>query len=51
MPTKPTVLGEGAYEIGQYGKDRGFIDALKVRKQGYYALFSGETGTIEFTGS
>lgn len=44
MPTKPTVLGEGAYEIGQYDHECGFIDALKVRRQGYHALFAGAAG-------
>ncbi|MEO1527301.1 MAG: DUF4038 domain-containing protein [Planctomycetota bacterium] len=43
-PTKPTVLGEGAYEIGKYGNDCGFITPLKVRRQGYHAFFAGAAG-------
>ncbi len=43
-PTKPTLLGEGAYETGKYGNECGFITPLKVRRQGYHALFAGAMG-------
>ena len=43
-PTKPTVLGEGAYEGGKYGNECGFITPLKVRRQGYQAIFAGGIG-------
>lgn len=43
-PTKPTLLGEGAYELGKYGNECGYISALKVRRQGYHAFFAGSAG-------
>ncbi len=43
-PTKPTVLGEGAYEMGRYKNDCGHITPLKVRRQGYHAFFAGAAG-------
>ena len=43
-PVKPTVMGEGAYEIGKYQNDCGFITPIKVRRQGYHAFFAGATG-------
>lgn len=44
QPAKPTVLGEGAYEIGMYGNDCNWITPHKVRKQGYHAFFAGGAG-------
>ncbi len=43
-PAKPTVLGEGAYEVGRYKNDCGFITPHKVRRQGYHAFFAGAAG-------
>jgi len=43
-PTKPTVMGEGAYEIGKYKNDCGYITPVKVRRQGYHTFFAGATG-------
>ncbi len=44
IPTKPTVLGEGAYELGAYGKDCDSITPQRVRIQGYHAFFAGAAG-------
>lgn len=43
-PTKPTVLGEGAYEGGKYSHECGYITPLKVRQQGYHDFFAGGAG-------
>ena len=43
-PVKPTLLGEGAYETGKYKHECGFITPIKVRRQGYHALFAGAIG-------
>lgn len=44
QPTKPTVLGEGAYEVGMYGNDCHWVTPHKVRQQGYHAFFAGGAG-------
>lgn len=43
-PTKPTIMGEGAYEFGKYRHECGYITPLMVRQQGYHAFFAGATG-------
>ena len=43
-PTKPTVLGEGAYEGGTYKKWKGWVSPLRVRRQGYHTFFNGGAG-------
>ncbi len=43
-PTKPTLLGEGAYEDGNYSHECGWITPLTVRRQAYQALFAGAAG-------
>ncbi len=43
-PAKPTILGEGAYEYGDYLNDCGWVTPRLVRQQGYHSFFAGATG-------
>lgn len=43
-PPKPTILAEGAYELGKYNHECGFITPLLIRRQGYHAFFAGAAG-------
>ncbi len=48
-PIKPTILGEGAYEYGAYGKECGLITPLVVRQQAYHSFFGGGGHTYGHT--